>query len=83
MNKPTTSVWIIILFAGLLSMAVAHIIVVTSGKELVLFCMYWCKCVKLNNVRKVGILVDVLGGVMVTVLAIGPKVRGFKPDRGQ
>jgi hypothetical protein len=25
--------------------------------------------------------VVVLGGVMVTVLAIGPKVRGFKPGR--
>jgi hypothetical protein len=26
---------------------------------------------------------DVLGGVMISVLAIGPKVRGFNPGRGQ
>jgi hypothetical protein len=26
--------------------------------------------------------VNVLGGVMVIVLAIGPNVRGFKPSRG-
>jgi hypothetical protein len=30
------------------------------------------------NVRVVG-----FGGLVVIILAIGPKVRGFKPDRGR
>jgi hypothetical protein len=30
-----------------------------------------------------GYITVVLGGLVFIVLAIGPKVRGFKPDRGR
>jgi hypothetical protein len=41
-----------------------------------------CTCL-FKNTRKSNASVVVLGGVMVIVLAIGRKVRGFKPGRGQ
>jgi hypothetical protein len=36
----------------------------------------------LKNLQLKSVVI-VLGGVMVSVLATGPKVRGFKPGRGR
>jgi hypothetical protein len=38
-------------------------------------------CIYLHSFNQYGVSVA-LGGVVISVLAAGPKVRGFKPGRG-
>jgi hypothetical protein len=46
-------------------------------------CMPVCVCVCVYIHTQMCMIEVVLGGLVVIVLAIGPKVRGFKPGQGR